>query len=449
MNIEKRVALLENRSHVNFAAISNKAMGLESGNVKIELSPAHGAIYFATNRKPLSECIHFDVYESDIKDVNSITFKDGREITGVVDSYTEDPTKVLSAVAIDEFVTQVDELEDKVKDHETRITTNTNKIAEHDVSIMKNESNIRRNERNIEVNRDAINDCTDALSDNYRRVSAIEENVTANTTNIADHEKRITNNTTTLADHEKRINQNAADIIDCITDIGNNRNRIDGVINKTEDHETRITQNTNKITNLENTKAEKTEVLTYDDIFRRNSLLLATHPFYGNWEEICAFGVWKGYNNKYIFSVVKTLASMEVSIYFKVPENKTYWLHFNKLSRKCDDPKIHMFDFRFERVEDTVMYGNMNETPRIWSGSWSVNSNQQYIHTYFNVDLNYGSTSKPKVTLRFRFLRNQLYDFDKLSGYTFKDYINIDGETYITSLKNESTISGYNRLRDS
>ena len=47
MNIEKRVALLENRSHVNFAAVSNKAMGLEDGNVKIELSPAHNAIYFS------------------------------------------------------------------------------------------------------------------------------------------------------------------------------------------------------------------------------------------------------------------------------------------------------------------------------------------------------------------------------------------------------------------
>ena len=417
MNIEKRVALLENRSHVNFAAISNKAMGLESGNVKIELSPAHGAIYFATNRKPLSECIHFDVYESDIKDVNSITFKDGREITGVVDSYTEDPTKVLSAVAIDEFVTQVDELEDKVKDHETHITTNTNKITDH------------------------------------------ETRITNNTDKIADHEKRITNNTTTLADHEKRINQNAADIIDCITDMGNYRNRIDGVINKVEDHETRITTNTNKIADHETcikknteditTKADKSEVLTYDDIFRRNSLLLAMHPDYGNWEEICVFGVWKIYNDKHIIRVVKTLASMEVSIYFKVPENKTYWLHFNKLTRLCDDPKLHMFDFRFDRIEDNVMYGNMSESPRIWSGSWSVNSNQQYIHTYFNVDLNYGSTSKPKVTLRFRFLRNQLYDFDKLSAYTFKDYINIDGETYITSMKNESNIYGYELLEDS
>ena len=107
MNIEKRVALLENRSHVNFAAISNKAMGLEDGNVKIELSPAHNAIYFASARKSLSECIHFDVFDSKIRDVQGITFKDGREITGVVDSYTEDSTKVLSAVAIDEFAAHV------------------------------------------------------------------------------------------------------------------------------------------------------------------------------------------------------------------------------------------------------------------------------------------------------------------------------------------------------
>ena len=163
MNIEKRVALLENRSHVNFAAISNKAMGLESGNVKIELSPAHGAIYFATNRKPLSECIHFDVYESDIKDVNSITFKDGREITGVVDSYTEDPTKVLSAVAIDEFVTQVDELESKVDEAEEKITRNTEKLADHETCIA------------------------------------------TNTEKLADHETRITTNTEKLADHETGI----------------------------------------------------------------------------------------------------------------------------------------------------------------------------------------------------------------------------------------------------
>ena len=425
MNIEKRVALLENRSHVNFAAISNKAMGLESGNVKIELSPAHGAIYFATNRKPLSECIHFDVYESDIKDVNSITFKDGREITGVVDSYTEDPTKVLSAVAVDEIAAQIGELESKVDEAEVKITKNAEKLADHETRITTN---------------------TEKLADH-------ETGITNITATLADHEDRIISNRNNIADHEKRINQNAADIIDCITDMGNYRNRIDGVINKVEDHETRITQNTNKIADHETrikknteditTKADKSEVLTYDDIFRRNSLLLATHPFYGNWEEICAFGVWKRYNDKHIIRVVKTLASMEVSIYFKAPENTTYWLHFNKLTRHCDNPKVHMFDFRFDREEDTIMYGNMSEYPRIWNGSWSVNGNNQYIHTYFNVDLNYGNSNKQPLTLRFRFMRYQLYDYDMIDLSKIKEYFNIDGKTMFPSTG--SFINAYKR----
>ena len=410
MNIEKRVALLENRSHVNFAAISNKAMGLESGNVKIELSPAHGAIYFATNRKPLSECIHFDVYESDIKDVNSITFKDGREITGVVDSYTEDPTKVLSAVAIDEFVTQVDELESKVDEAEVKITENAEKLADHETRITTN---------------------TEKLADH-------EIGITNITATLADHETRITTNTTNIADHEKRINQNAADIIDCITDIGNNRNRIDGIINKTEDHETRITQNTNKITNLENTKVDKTDFLPFDYTYIKGVIVLGPYPRRGNWKEICAFGVWEFYNDKHRFYVVKTLASMEVSVYFKAPENTTYWLHFNKLTRHCDNPKLYMFDFRFDRVEDDVMYGNMDVNPRIWSGSWSINDNQQYIHTYFNVDLNYGDSSKKPVILRFRLLSNQLYEYDKIALYNFEKYINIDGNDTHASVHSTS-----------
>ena len=372
MNIEKRVALLENRSHVNFAAISNKAMGLESGNVKIELSPAHGAIYFATNRKPLSECIHFDVYESDIKDVNSITFKDGREITGVVDSYTEDPTKVLSAVAIDEFVTQVDELEDKVKDHETRITTNTNKIA--------------------------------------------------------DHETHITNNTDKIAEHEKRINQNAADIIDCITDIGNNRNRIDGVINKTEDHETRITQNTNKITNLENTKAEKTEVLPFDFIYPVGAIVTGYRPRIGTWTQICTYGSWTFENSKHVIYVVKTPASMVVSLCFRKPENVYYFMNFKKLTAKCKDATMFMFDFRFDRTEDDIIYGKMEENPRVNKESYSYAGGTVTLRTRIN--LNYGTSNKVSQTLHFRFMRNQLPDYDTITASTFGNYVSIDNYSY-------------------
>ena len=131
MNIEKRVAILENRSQVNFAGLSNKAMGLEDGNIKVELSPSHNAIYFATGRKPLSECIRFDVYDSNIKEVQGISFKDGREITGVVDSYSEDPTKVISAVALNE-------IESRLEEHEEKITENTNKIADHEGKITEN-----------------------------------------------------------------------------------------------------------------------------------------------------------------------------------------------------------------------------------------------------------------------------------------------------------------------
>ena len=275
MNIEKRVALLENRSHVNFAAISNKAMGLESGNVKIELSPAHGAIYFATNRKPLSECIHFDVYESDIKDVNSITFKDGREITGVVDSYTEDPTKVLSAVAIDEFAahigeleSKVDEAEVKIEDHETRITSNTATIADHETRITNN---------------------TDKITENTNKIAE-------NTNKIADHEERIVDNTMyiytlngTVDSHEERLKKNDEDVSNIITRLDYNESDLESTKSSLQlfmnqydydiaDHDKRITTNTKNITHLEDTKADKSEILTLDSIYPVGTIVTGARP---------------------------------------------------------------------------------------------------------------------------------------------------------------------------
>ena len=69
MNIEKRVAILENRSQVNFAGLSNKAMGLEDGNVKVELSPSHNAIYrvvkkFVRLKKSILKFIFSDLFYS-------------------------------------------------------------------------------------------------------------------------------------------------------------------------------------------------------------------------------------------------------------------------------------------------------------------------------------------------------------------------------------------------
>ena len=428
MNIEKRVALLENRSHVNFAAVSNKAMGLEDGNVKIELSPAHNAIYFASARKSLSECIHFDVFDSKIRDVQGIVFNDGREITGVVDSYTEDPTKVLSAVAIDEFAAHVGELESKVDEAEEKITDNTNKITEHDVSI--------------------------------------------------------TNNTDKIAEHEKRINQNAADIIDCITDIGNNRNRIDGVINKVEDHETRITENTNKIadheeriesnriniwgtmddltrtmvnvaentekitknteniTHLEETKAEKTEVLPFDFIYPVGSIVTGTRPRIGTWTQICTYGSWFFESYYHYIYVVKTMASIEVSIYFRVPENLVYVLNFKKLTAKCKNPTMNMFDFRFDRITEDTMYGHIEEYPRIWRDSYSFAGSTVTMTS--KIDLNYGYNNKQPVTLHFRFMRYQLQDYDSITASTFRNYVYFDTYGYDKTTADDS-IYAYKR----
>ena len=445
MNIEKRVALLENRSHVNFAAVSNKAMGLEDGNVKIELSPAHNAIYFASARKSLSECIHFDVFDSKIRDVQGIAFKDGREITGVVDSYTEDPTKVLSAVAIDEFAahigeleSKVDEAEEKIEDHERRIAHNSTSIGDLDMRISDNTANIVDHETRIMTNTNKIADHEKLInektiysidktsgSDNlgiiYTLVEEIPKNIDITVKAGANDYSYI------LAYSARKIGYGSETrTLEINADIDNS-SRLIVARNITEDNEERLSDVERKL----------------DEIFPVNSIVLGARPSVGNWMQICAYGSWEIESEKHIFRVVKTLASMEVSVYFKVPENTTYWLHFNKLTRHCDNPNAHMFDFRFEREDDTVMYGNMSESPRIWTGSWTVNGNNQYTHTYFNVDLNYSDSSKPKVMLHFRFMFHQLYDYETITAETFKNYVNIDGDDSAVNI--DESYTGYRR----
>ena len=411
MNIEKRVAILENRSQVNFAGLSNKAMGLEDGNIKVELSPSHNAIYFATGRKPLSECIRFDVFDSNIKEVQGISFKDGREITGVVDSYSEDPTKVISAVALNE-------IESKLEEHEEKITENTNKIAEHDVSI------------------------------------------TTNTNKIADHEERIVDNTmyiyTLNGDvkiHEEKLTKNDEDVSNIITRLDYNESDLESTKSSLqifmntcdyniEDHDKRITTNTKNIMNLENTKAEKTEVLGFDFLFPVGAIVTGYRPRIGTWTQICTYGSWFFESYYHYIYVVKTQASIEVSIYFRVPENLVYVLNFKKLTAKCQNPSMYMFDFRFDRITEDTMYGHIEEYPKIWRDSSSFAGGTVTMTS--KIDLNYGYNNKQSVTLHFRFMRYQLQDYDAITASTFPDYVYFDTYGYDKTTADDS-IYAYKR----
>ena len=397
MNIEKRVAILENRSQVNFAGLSNKAMGLEDGNIKVELSPSHNAIYFATGRKPLSECIRFDVFDSNIKEVQGISFKDGREITGVVDSYSEDPTKVISAVALNE-------IESKLEEHEEKITENTNKIADHEERIVDNTMYIYTLNGDVKI-----------------------------------HEEKLTKNDEDVSNIITRLDYNESDLESTKSSLQIFMNTYDYDI---EDHDKRITTNTKNITNLENTKAEKTEVLPFDFIYPVGAIVTGYRPRIGTWTQICTYGSWTFESYYHYIYVVKTQASIEVSIYFRVPENLVYLLNFKKLTEKCKNPTMFMFDFRFDRITEDTMYGHIEEYPRIWRDAYSYAGGTVTMTS--NIDLNYGYNNKQPVTLHFRFMRYQLMDYDAITASTFPDYVYFDTYGYDKTSADDS-IYAYKR----